>query len=328
MFGRFQRDVGVDLGTANTVVYLKGRGLVLNEPSVVAVNQDTKEILAVGEEAKRMVGRTPGNIVAVRPMKDGVIADFDMTEAMLRSFVDKVYKRRSLFRPRVVIAVPSGVTEVEKRAVIDAALSAGFKDSRLIEEPMAAAIGSGLDVQEPHGNMIVDIGGGTSEVAVISLGGIVTHESIRIGGDAMDEAIIQYVRRTYNLLIGERTAEMVKKGDRVRISARCACQELRSPRARPRYGAAAYADSHKRGDCPLPGRAGLDHSGGCAPESGTDAARARLGHLRSRHHDGRRRCLAPRPRPAVVRRDRHSRPRCRGPPRCRGTGHRVGPGAL
>jgi len=211
MFGRFQRDVGVDLGTANTVVYLKGRGLVLNEPSVVAVNQDTKEILAVGEEAKRMVGRTPGNIVAVRPMKDGVIADFDMTEAMLRSFVDKVYKRRSLFRPRVVIAVPSGVTEVEKRAVIDAALSAGFKDARLIEEPMAAAIGSGLDVQEPHGNMIVDIGGGTSEVAVISLGGIVTHESIRIGGDAMDEAIIQYVRRTYNLLIGERTAEMVKK---------------------------------------------------------------------------------------------------------------------
>lgn len=211
MLGRLHRDVGIDLGTANTVIYIKGRGVVLNEPSVVAVDKTTKEVLAVGEEAKRMVGRTPGNIEAVRPLKDGVIADFDMTEAMLRHFIVKINRRRSILRPRVVVAVPSGVTEVEKRAVIDAALSAGFKDARLIEEPMAAAIGSGLNVQEPNGNMVVDIGGGTAEVAVISLGGIVTHESIRVGGDAMDEAIVQYVRRTYNLLIGERTAEAVKK---------------------------------------------------------------------------------------------------------------------
>src|SRR5690625_1273423 len=201
MLGRFQRDMGIDLGTANTVVYLRGRGVVLHEPSVVATDRQSKTVLAVGEEAKNMVGRTPGNIVAVRPMKDGVIADFDTTEAMLRHFITKATPRRGLFRPRVVVAVPSGVTEVEKRAVIDAALSAGFKDARLIEEPMAAAIGAGLSVQEPNGNMMVDIGGGTTEVAIISLGGIVTHESIRVGGDDMDEAIIQYVRHTYNLLI-------------------------------------------------------------------------------------------------------------------------------
>lgn len=211
MLGRFQRDMGIDLGTANTVVYLRGRGVVLHEPSVVATDRQSKTVLAVGEEAKNMVGRTPGNIVAVRPMKDGVIADFDTTEAMLRHFITKATPRRGLFRPRVVVAVPSGVTEVEKRAVIDAALSAGFKDARLIEEPMAAAIGAGLSVQEPNGNMMVDIGGGTTEVAIISLGGIVTHESIRVGGDDMDEAIIQYVRHTYNLLIGERTAETIKK---------------------------------------------------------------------------------------------------------------------
>lgn len=211
MLARFNRDMGIDLGTANTVVYLQGKGVVLHEPSVVAMDRNTKEILAVGEDAKKMVGRTPGNIIAVRPMKDGVIADFDMTEAMLRHFITRANKRRGLLRPRVVVAVPSGVTEVEKRAVIDAALSAGFKDARLIEEPMAAAIGAGLAVQEPSGNMMVDIGGGTTEVAVISLGGIVTHESIRVGGDDMDEAIIQYVRRTYNLLIGERTAEAIKK---------------------------------------------------------------------------------------------------------------------
>lgn len=210
MLGRLHRDVGIDLGTANTVIYIRGKGIVLNEPSVVAIDQNTKQVLAVGEEAKRMVGRTPGSIQAIRPLKDGVIADFDMTEAMLRSFIMKVNQRRSILRPRAVIAVPSGVTEVEKRAVVDAAISAGFKDARLIEEPMAAAIGAGLDVQEPHGNMVVDIGGGTCEVAVISLGGIVTHESIRIGGDDMDEAIVQYVRRAYNVLIGERTAEEVK----------------------------------------------------------------------------------------------------------------------
>jgi len=211
MFRGFSRDMGIDLGTANTLVYVKGRGVVVQEPSVVAIDADSKDVLAVGEEAKRMVGRTPGNIIAVRPLKDGVIADFDVTERMLRHFIARASRRRSIFRPRVVVAVPSGVTEVEMRAVIDATLSAGAKDARLIEEPMAAAIGVGLPVQEPRGNMIVDIGGGTTEVAVISLGGIVSHRSIRIGGDEMDEAIVQHVRRTYNLLIGERTAEEIKK---------------------------------------------------------------------------------------------------------------------
>lgn len=211
MFQGFSRDMGIDLGTANTLVFVKGKGVIVQEPSVVAIDAETKEVLAVGEEAKRMVGRTPGNIIAVRPLKDGVIADFDVTERMLRHFIARASRRRSFFRPRVVVAVPSGVTEVEKRAVVDATRAAGAKDARLIEEPMAAAIGVGLPVQEPRGNMIVDIGGGTTEVAVISLGGIVSHRSIRIGGDEMDEAIVQHVRRTYNLLIGERTAEEIKK---------------------------------------------------------------------------------------------------------------------
>ncbi|HEY8418269.1 MAG TPA: rod shape-determining protein [Limnochordales bacterium] len=210
MFGGFGRDMGIDLGTANTLVYVKGRGIVVQEPSVVAIDVETKQVLAVGEEAKRMVGRTPGSIVAVRPLQDGVIADFDVTERMLRHFISRANRRIGLFRPRVVVAVPSGVTEVEKRAVIDATLSAGAKDARLIEEPMAAAIGCGLPVQEPSGSMVVDIGGGTTEVAVISLGGIVTHRSVRVGGDELDEAIVQHVRRNYNLLIGERTAEEVK----------------------------------------------------------------------------------------------------------------------
>lgn len=203
--------MGIDLGTANTLVYVKGRGVVLQEPSVVAIDRDTGEVLAVGDEAKQMVGRTPGNVVAVRPMRDGVIADFDVTERMLRYFMDKVGGGRSFGKPRVIVSVPSGVTEVERRAVVDAALSAGARDARLIEEPMAAAVGVGLPVQEPTGSMVVDIGGGTTEVAVISLGGIVAQRSIRIAGNEMDEAIVQHVRRTYNLLIGERTAEEVKK---------------------------------------------------------------------------------------------------------------------
>jgi len=206
----FSRDMGIDLGTANTLVYVRGRGIVLQEPSVVAVQEGTRQVVAVGAEAKRMIGRTPGNIVAIRPMADGVIADFDVTQTMLRYFIAKAAQRRSLFRPRVVVCVPSGVTEVEKRAVIDATLQAGAREAFLIEEPMAAAIGSGLPVHEPTGNMIVDIGGGTTEVAVISLGGIVTHRSIRVAGDEMDEAIINYVKRNYNMLIGERTAEEVK----------------------------------------------------------------------------------------------------------------------
>ncbi len=206
----FSRDIGIDLGTANTLVFVRGRGIVLREPSVVAIRRDTGDILAVGEEAKSMIGRTPGNIVAIRPMKDGVIADFDITQAMLRHFILKAYRRKSIIKPQVVVCVPSGVTEVEKRAVLDATNQAGAREAFLIEEPMAAAIGSGLPVEEPTGSMIVDVGGGTTEVAIISLGGIVTSQSIRGAGDEMDEAIVQYIKKNYNLLIGERTAEEIK----------------------------------------------------------------------------------------------------------------------
>ncbi|MDI6631518.1 MAG: rod shape-determining protein [Bacillota bacterium] len=210
-FGIFSRDMGIDLGTANSLVYVRGRGVVLREPSVVAIHKDTKQILAVGEEAKQMIGRTPGNIVAIRPLKDGVIADFDTTQAMIKYFINKALRGRRFFiRPRVVIGVPSGVTTVEERAVREAAVQAGAREVYLVEEPMAAAIGAGLPVHEPTGNMIVDIGGGTTEVAVISLGGIVTSRSIRIAGDEMDEAIIQHIKRNYNLMIGERTAEEIK----------------------------------------------------------------------------------------------------------------------
>ena len=202
--------MGIDLGTANTLVHVKGRGIVLREPSVVAIKSDTGDVLAVGDEAKQMIGRTPGNIVAIRPMKDGVIADFDVTQAMLKYFIRKAMNTKSFVRPRVVVGVPSGVTEVEKRAVIDAAQQAGAREAYLIEEPMAAAIGAGLPVEEATGNMVVDIGGGTTEIAVISLGGIVTSRSIRIGGDEMDSAIVQYIKRMYNLMIGERTAEEIK----------------------------------------------------------------------------------------------------------------------
>ena len=204
------RDMAVDLGTANTLVYVRGRGIVLNEPSVVAINQNTGGILAVGLEAKRMIGRTPGNIVAIRPLKDGVIADFDTTERMLRYFIQKVHKRRHLAKPRLVVCVPSGITGVEQRAVKDAGYAAGARKVYIIEEPMAAAIGAGLPIHEPTGNMVVDIGGGTTEVAVISLGGIVTAQSIRVGGDEMDQAIITWVNKEYSLLLGERTAEEIK----------------------------------------------------------------------------------------------------------------------
>ena len=205
----FSNDIGIDLGTANTLVYVKDRGVVLREPSVVAIQTGTKRILAVGEEAKRMLGRTPGNIVAIRPMKSGVIADPDITEAMIRYFIRKVHTRKWV-RPRVILAVPGDITEVEKRSVQESAKHAGSREVFLIEEPMAAAIGVGLPVQEPAGNMIVDIGGGTCEVAVISLAGVVYAHSVRVGGDAMDECIVQYMRRVYNLMIGERTAEEIK----------------------------------------------------------------------------------------------------------------------
>ena len=202
--------MAVDLGTANTLVYVRGRGIVLNEPSVVAININTGGILAVGSEAKRMIGRTPGNIIAIRPLKDGVIADFDTTERMLRYFIQKVHKRRHLAKPRLIICVPSGITGVEQRAVKDAGYAAGARKVFIIEEPMAAAIGANLPVHEPTGNMVVDIGGGTSEVAVISLGGIVTSLSIRVGGDELDNAIIAFVKKEYSLMLGERTAEEIK----------------------------------------------------------------------------------------------------------------------
>ena len=204
------RDMAVDLGTANTLVYVRGKGIVLNEPSVVAINTKTGGILAVGSEAKKMIGRTPGNIVAIRPLKDGVIADFDTTEKMLRYFIQKVHKRRRFSHPRLVVCVPSGITGVEQRAVKDAGYAAGARKVYIIEEPMAAAIGSGLPVHEPTGNMVVDIGGGTTEVAVVSLGGIVTSQSIRVGGDELDTSIIQYVKKEYSLMLGERTAEEIK----------------------------------------------------------------------------------------------------------------------
>ncbi len=213
ILGMFSNDMAIDLGTANTLVYVKGKGIVLSEPSVVAVRKDARQgnrVLAVGKEAKMMLGRTPGNIVAIRPMKDGVIADFEVTEAMLRHFIRKVHNRRTLIRPRIIVSVPSGITQVEKRAVRESAESAGAREVYLIEEPMAAAIGAGLPITEPTSNMIIDIGGGTTEVAVISLAGIVYSRSVRVGGDKMDEAILQHIRRNHNLLIGERTAEKIK----------------------------------------------------------------------------------------------------------------------
>ena len=213
ILGLFSYDLAIDLGTANTLIYMKGKGIILGEPSVVAVKKDgrgNQKVLAVGKEAKIMLGRTPGNIVAIRPMKDGVIADFETTEAMLRHFITTVHNRRTLVRPRIIICVPSGITQVEKRAVRESAESAGAREVFLIEEPMAAAIGAGMPITEPRSNMVVDIGGGTTEVAVISLAGIVYSKSVRVGGDKMDEAILQYLKRKYNLLIGISMAENIK----------------------------------------------------------------------------------------------------------------------
>ena len=208
--GLFSNDIGIDLGTANSLVYVRDRGIVQREPSVVAIQAGTTNVLAVGEEAKRMLGRTPGNIVAIRPMKDGVIADFEMTERMIRYFIEKAHSRKSFIRPRIIICIPYGITQVEKRSVKDSAMHAGAREVYLIEQPMASAIGVGLPVHEPAGNMIVDIGGGTCEIAIISLAGIVFSRSLRVGGDEFDETIVAYMKRAYNLMIGERTAEEIK----------------------------------------------------------------------------------------------------------------------
>nr|WP_295971810.1 rod shape-determining protein [uncultured Bacillus sp.] len=212
MFGLGTRDLGIDLGTANTLVYVKGKGIVVREPSVVAIQKDTKTIVAVGNDAKNMIGRTPGNVVALRPMKDGVIADYETTAVMMKYYINEALKTKGLFsgKPYVMVCVPSGITAVEERAVIDATRQAGARDAYTIEEPFAAAIGANLPVWEPTGSMVVDIGGGTTEVAIISLGGIVTSQSIRIAGDEMDDAIVSYIRKTYNLMIGDRTSEIIK----------------------------------------------------------------------------------------------------------------------
>jgi rod shape-determining protein MreB len=213
ILGKFSNDLAIDLGTANTLVYVKNKGIVLSEPSVVAVHKDSrgvKKVLAVGTEAKKMLGRTPGNIVAIRPMREGVIADFDITEAMLRHFILRVHNRRALVRPRIIVSIPSGITQVERRAVRETVESAGAREIYLIEEPMAAAIGAGLPVSEPISSMIVDIGGGTTEVAVISLAGIVYSQSVRVAGDRIDAEIVNFIKRKYNLLIGERTGEIIK----------------------------------------------------------------------------------------------------------------------
>lgn len=209
MFG-FGTEIGIDLGTASVLVFIKGKGIVLQEPSVVAIDKNTNQLLAVGVEARRMLGRTPGNIVAIRPLKDGVISDYEVTERMLRYFIHKTCGKRRFFKPKIIVCVPSGVTEVEKRAVIDATTEAGGGITYLIEEPIAAAIGAGLDISKPDGNMVVDIGGGTADIAVISLGGIVVSESIKVAGDKFDESIVRYMRKKHNLLIGERTAEDLK----------------------------------------------------------------------------------------------------------------------
>ena len=210
IFNNMSDDMGIDLGTANTLVHCKDKGIIIREPSVVAVEKDTNEVLAIGAEAKRMIGRTPGNIIAIRPMKDGVIADYEITQSMLKYFIKQAMGNRTFVRPRILVGVPSGVTEVEKRAVVDATIEAGAREAYLIEEPMAAAIGAGLPVQEATGSMVVDIGGGTCEVAVISLGGIVVSKSVRCGGDAIDSAIVRYIRKAFNMFIGERTAENIK----------------------------------------------------------------------------------------------------------------------
>ena len=294
------RDMAVDLGTANTLVYVRGRGIVLSEPSVVAIDQRTGEVHAVGVEAKRMLGRTPGTISAIRPLKDGVIADFDVTEQMLRHFIQKVHQHR-FAHPRVVVCVPSGVTGVEKRAVEEATLSAGARQAYLIEEPMAAAIGAGLPVAEPTGNMIVDIGGGTTEVAIISLGGIVVSQSMRVGGDEMDEAIVNHIKKEYKLLVGTQTAEEIK----LEIGSAYRLKEELQAEVRGRdmlTGLPEDRDHLLRGDPQGARRAGVADHRRDEVDARQDAARARGGHHGPRHRPRRRRSP-----PAGTRRARPAR---------------------
>ena len=302
------RDMAVDLGTANTLVYVRGRGIVLSEPTVVAIDSRTGEVHAVGIEAKRMLGRTPGTIQAIRPLKDGVIADFEVTEEMLRHFIQKVHQNRWA-HPRVVVCVPSGVTGVEKRAVEEACLSAGARQAYLIEEPMAAAIGAGLPVGEPTGSMVVDIGGGTTEVAVISLGGIVVSQSIRVGGDELDEAIINYVKREYKLLIGQQTAEEVK----LEIGSAYPMDEEVQAEIRgrdmvsglPKTVVLTSEEIRARSRSPS-----ADHRRGQG-DARPHPARARLRHHGSWHHAGGRRLAAAGPRRAPAPRDPDARAPCR-----------------
>ena len=292
LLGYFSNDLAIDLGTANTLVYAKGRGIVSSEPSVVAVQSDGRgndRVRAVGKEAKSMLGRTPGSIRAVRPLKDGVIADFEVAEAMLRYFIKRAHNRSMLLKPRIVISVPSGITEVEKRAVRESAISASAREVYLVEEPMAAAIGAGLPITEPSGNMIIDIGGGTTEVAVISLAGVVYSNSVRVGGDKMDEAILNYVKRKYNLLIGERTAELIKIEGRNRLSDR---RRQDNGDQGPRFGRRRAQDPRDQlgGHPGGAARAGQCHHRGLQDRTRANAPRARSRYRRqgNRTH-GRRR---------------------------------------
>ncbi len=269
----FSNDIAIDLGTANTLVYIKGNGIVLNEPSVVAVDQKTKKVYAVGAEAKAMLGKTPDHIVAIRPLKDGVIADFEVTEVMLREFIRKAQKKRFFIRPRIVIAVPSGITEVERRAVTDSAQNAGAREVYLIAEPVASAIGVGLPVDKPSGNMVIDIGGGTTEIAVIALNGIVTDMSIRIAGDEMDEAIVLHIKKAYNLLIGDQTAEHVKMV--IGSSTKLKKEEEMEIKGRSRLRFSENAQNLERRSARGARRAAEPDNGGRQAGTRADPARAR-----------------------------------------------------
>ena len=322
VFSIFSNDLAIDLGTANTLVFARGKGIIVREPSIVAVNTATNRVEAVGTDAKEMLGRTPGNIVAIRPMKDGVIADFEVTEKMLDHFIKKAHGRSLFVRPRIVISVPSGITQVEKRAVQDSALRAGASEVFIIEQAMAAAIGSGLPITEPTGNMIVDIGGGTTDVAVISLAGIVYSRSVRTASNEMDEAIIQYLKRKYNLLIGERTAEQIK----IEIGSAHPLDEPLTMEVKGRdlvEGVPKTLDADRRGSArgAVGGRRGDRRNRARGPRAHAAGALGR--HHGQGHHHHRRRLAAAQPRPAALARRRACRSRT---PRTRSRRWRSGPG--